>query len=175
MCFLKWFKKKTEFPVVEQRLIIPHPEEPPDYTRTLANINFVEVLEQWFEQWDVPVEHLEFWRLKIVAEITETIPYPAGTWEQDGIRHLTVRPEWLNPGVIAHEQAHNSYSLLTIEQREMFSITYNSLKATDPLIKLLYSKNTYGLTNDVEGHAEIYRYLGQSLPEILRVFYPRLF
>jgi hypothetical protein len=49
------------------------------------------------------------------------------------------------------------------------------LKSTDPLIKQLYSINTYGLGSDVEGHAEVYRYIGQQMPAQLKPFYPMLF
>lgn len=154
---------------------LPYPEEPPDYTRTMENTTFSEVLYAWFEKYHVPEQYREFWQSKIVATVTVDIPYPAGTWDQDGKRHLAVRPEWLNPGVIAHEQAHNSYALLTSGQKSAFSMVYNPLKNVDPLIKLLYSINRYGLTNDIEGHAEVYRYLGGSMPIQLKEFYPKLF
>ena len=161
--------------IFKPRLVIPHPEEPPDYTQMLENVSIASTLEKWFEVYQVPVEWWDFWRTQISIEVRPDIPYPAQTWEQDGIRRLAVRPEWLNPGIIAHEQAHNSYSLLTPEQKAEFAIIYAPLKNTDPLIKLLYSKNTYGLTNDVEGMAEIYRYLGDKVPEVLKPFYPKLF
>jgi hypothetical protein len=88
---------------------------------------------------------------------------------------MVIKPKWLNPGVIAHEQAHNSYALLTPAQKASFSTVYTPLKNTDPLIKLLYSKNAYGLTNDIEGHAEVYRYLGRQMPQQLVPYYPQLF
>jgi len=40
---------------------------------------------------------------------------------------------------------------------------------------LLYAKNPYGLTNDIEGHAEVYRYIGEKMPEQLKRYYPMLF
>jgi hypothetical protein len=88
---------------------------------------------------------------------------------------LAVKPPWLNAGVIAHEQAHNSYALLTAAQKAAFSAAYNPLINTDPLITFLYSHNPYGLSSDIEGHAELYRYLGDKMPAQLKQFYPRLF
>ena len=52
---------------------------------------------------------------------------------------------------------------------------YAPLKNSDPLIRLLYSKNAYGLTNDIEGHAEVYRYIGQWMPAQMKPYYPMLF
>ena len=154
---------------------LPHPEEKPDYSHNLSNTSFADVQNKWFEVYSVPMQYRQYWRDKIVATVTNNIAYPAGTWEQNGVRHLAVKPEWLNPGVIAHEQANNSYALLTAEQKKGFSETYSSLKNTDPLIRLLYSKNPYGLTNDIEGHAEVYRYLAEQMPQQLKRYYPKLF
>jgi len=158
-------------PVAEPPLVLPHPEEPPNYT--LMDLDYA--MSDWLDGWDVPIDHWDYWRNSIVINVTETIPYPAQAWEQDGIRHLDVRPEWVNPGVIAHEQAHNSYALLTNEGKAEFYAIYTPLITTDPVIKLLYSINTYGLTNIIEGHAEVYRYIGQYMPESLRKYYPKLF
>lgn len=168
MCF---FKK----PVKPVELIIPHPEQPPDYTKTMENTIYEDVLRQWFEEYKVPEKHQPYWYDKIVAEITMSIMYPAGTWEENGVRHLAVRPEWLNPGVIAHEQAHNSYALLNEDQKNSFTFLFTYLKDTDPLIKFLFSKNSYGLQNVVEGHAEVYRYLGEQMPLALKQYYPNLY
>jgi hypothetical protein len=154
---------------------LPHPEEKPDYSRNLENTSFISVMDKWFEIYSVPEQYRGFWQDRIAATVTVEISYPAGTWDQDGIRHLAVRPEWLNPGVIAHEQAHNSYALLTGSQKTEFSSIYSHLKETDSLIKLLYSINTYGLSNEIEGHAEVYRYLGEKMPEQLKKYYPKLF
>ena len=162
-------------PASTPALEIPHPEEQPDYSRNIHNISFPEVLHKWFTIYQVPEQYRTFWQHMIAVSVRTDISYPAGTWEQDGIRHLAVRPEWLNPGVIAHEQAHNSYALLTARQKADFSAVYGPLKVTSPLIKLLYSKNTYGLTNDIEGHAEVYRYLGEKMPAQLKPYYPKLF
>ena len=114
-------------------------------------------------------------KTKIEIKLDNTLPYPAGTYELNGIRHLNIKPEWVNPGVIAHEQAHNSYALLTSEQKTGFTATYTPLKTSNPLLVFLFSKNSYGLTNEIEGHAEIYRYLGAEMPQELKKYFPKLF
>ncbi|QNT75262.1 hypothetical protein [Dehalogenimonas etheniformans] len=167
-------------------LIITHPEEAMNPSATLANTNLAEIINKWLADWDVPAQHWEYWKTAIDIQVYETYPAflttsgmsqntPAGAWDADGKRHLAVKPQWLNPGVIAHEQAHNSYALLPPAQKVAFSSAYSLLKHTDPLIRLLYSKNQYGLTNDVEGHAEVYRYLGNQMPVELKMYYPLLF
>ncbi len=177
MCFdllKKLFGGETNLPPIQPQTL-PHPPEAPDYTKTVENADITQALNEWMVAYQVPEEYRTHWTSIIVIRVTDTISYPAQTWEVDGIRHLDIRPEWLNPGVIAHEQAHNSYALLTEEQRTEFSMVYNSLKNTDPYIKLLYSQNTYGLTNDIEGYAEIYRFIAEKLPSLLKSCYPKLF
>ena len=157
-------------------LVLAYPEEPPDYTKTLDNTDIDTALTDWMINYFVPTEYWWWWGGAIVISLTNNISYPAATYDgADGKRHLDVRPEYLNAGVIAHEQAHNSYSLMTDTQKVSFNSIYTPLKYSDPLIKLLYSKNTYGLTSDIEGHAEIYRYLGGKIPSALKTFYPKLF
>jgi hypothetical protein len=156
-------------------LSIPHPEEAPDYSKTIENTDLDSALNEWEINYAVPEMYREYWKTKISITLNDELPYPAATYKKDGVRYLTMRPAWVNPGVIAHEQAHNSYALLTEEQKAEFLAVYTPLKTTDPLIVLLYSKNSYGLTNDIEGHAEVYRYLGEKMPEELKRYYPRLF
>ena len=154
---------------------LPHPEELPDYAQTLENIDIDLVFEKWVIEWSVPSEYTDFWRNSIVITVTNDIAYPAQTWEENGKRHLDIKPEWLNPGVLAHEQAHNSYALLTDKEKADFALVYNAIRELDPMIKLLYSINTYGLSNDIEGHAEVYRYIGQQTANPLKKYYPKLF
>lgn len=149
---------------------LPYPEEKVNYTQTIDNIDVDTIINTWIINYFVPIEYREWWRNTIIITVTNEINYPAQTWGG----HLDIRPEYLNCGVIAHEQAHISYSLLTNEEKLEFSIIYNKEKSS-PLIKLLYSKNKYGLTNDIEGHAEVYRYLGGKMPETLKKYYPKLF
>jgi len=154
---------------------IPYPEEAPDHSKTIENTDLDAALDQWAEKYNVPVEHRDFWKTKIEIKLDAELAYPAATYASGGIRHLVIRPEYVNPGVIAHEQAHNSYALMTEEQKADFSKAYNPIKTTDPLIVLLYSQNKYGLTNNIEGHAELYRYLYDQMPDVLKQFYPKLF
>uniref|UniRef100_A0A6H1ZS30 Uncharacterized protein n=1 Tax=viral metagenome TaxID=1070528 RepID=A0A6H1ZS30_9ZZZZ len=182
-----WGKKSIEDNplVVEPLLVIPHPEEPPDYTRTVDNVETHIVLAEWLTLYEVPAEFWECWKSAIDIQVYEIYPaymlqwgvkqdWPSLAWESDGKRHIAIKPEYLNPGVLAHEQAHNSFALLTETQKSQFAYLYTPLKDTDPLIKLLYSINPYGLTSDVEAHAELYRFLGWDLPIELHEFYPKL-
>ena len=156
-------------------LSLPFPEEKPDYSQTVENVSITDSINKWLTKYSVPVEFHNFWRTKIKIYLDPDYQYPSGVWEEGGVRNMRIRPEFVNPGLIAHEQAHNSYSLLTDSERQLFSIAYAPLKKTDAYIKLLYRTNTYGLTNDVEAHAEIYRYIGpEKMPAVLRQYYPKL-
>ena len=152
---------------------LPHPEERPNYAQTIDNIDLDGVFSAWYESYGVPAEHRDYWRNHIAITIDDTLNYPACAWGLHDKRYLSVRPEWTNPGVIAHEQAHNSYDLLEYEQTISFKYDFASLIKRE--LKPLFSKHPYGLTSFVEAHAEIYRYLGQSMPQELKKFYPKLF
>jgi hypothetical protein len=191
MCFkkiLKLFKRQNpektsaagsvpaEIPVPETKpLTIPHPEEAADYSQTVENTNLSSAVEQWEEKYNVPEKFRVYWKTRIAIKLDANLSAPAVTYESQGIRQLSIRPEWVNPGVIAHEQAHNSYALLTKKQKAQFSTDYRRLKTSDSLIVFLFSRNPYGLTSDVEGHAEVYRFLCEEMPEGLKQYYPRLF
>jgi hypothetical protein len=162
------FKKKTSTP-----LTLSHPEELPDYSKTMNNTTTEGLLEAWFKGWKVSQQYQAWWLKEMNIVISLQYSYPACTFSET--RQLWIRPEWTNSGVVAHELAHVSYSLLTEEMKTNFSAVYTPLKNTDPLIRLLFSQNTYGLTNDVEGHAEVYRYLGEKMPEQLKQFFPKMF
>ena len=165
---------------------LPHPEEPMNPSATLANTNVDAIMTKWLQNWGVPSRYWDHWKTAIEMEVYDVYPAsitamgitqetPAGTWDAGGKRHMVIKPKWLNPGVIAHEQAHNSYALLSPSRKAEFASMHNSLKNNDPLIRLLYSRNAYGLSTDVEGHAEVYRYIGQQMPEQLKQYYPMLF
>jgi hypothetical protein len=176
--FISLFTKRRPVPVPAPAsepaaLVITHPEEPPDYSKTMNNTSTEGLLESWFKGWKVPQQYQTWWRNEMNIIISLQYSVPAATVSET--RQVWIRPEWTNPGVIAHELAHVSYSLLTEALKANFSAVYTPLKNTDPLIKLLYSQNTYGLNNDVEGHAEVYRYLGEKMPEQLKQYYPKLF
>jgi len=153
---------------------------------TLENTNLNVIINKWLVDWEVPKQYWDYWKTEIDIQVYNLFPAfivrkglsqkaPAGTWTEDGKRHMAIKRKWLNPGVMAHEQAHNSYALLNSSKRTAFATVYTPLKNTDPLIKLLYSKNAYGLTNLIEGHAEVYRYIGQHMPKQLKPYYPKLF
>ncbi len=155
--------------------MLPHPEEPPNFNQTVQNVNVEQFLDLWLQNWQVPQTYWDYWKTQIVITIDPTFSAPAGTYDgPDGKRHLVVRPEWLNPGVIAHEQAHNSYALLPHEDKCDFGYVLGTLKDHDQLVKYLFKINSYGLTNNIEAHAEIYRYIGEKMPNKIKRFYPKL-
>jgi len=169
MCWLGNLFKPKPLP-----LTIPHPEEAQNSQPVIDNISFYLVLERWFVEWGVPVEYQDFWRawpIAIVPNLTYYGNYyPALTW----VDRTEIDPTWANPGVLAHEMAHVSYSFLTITDIGQFDITYQEVKS-DALVELLESQNQYMKTNTLELHAEVYRYLGQKMPDRLKPFYPKLF
>lgn len=154
--------------------VIPHPEEPPNDRQTMDTIDIDGAIEKWMDDYGVPAEHRDFWKTKIAIKLDSDLRYPAAAQDYRGGRLVTIRPEFVNSGVIAHEQAHNSYALLSGRDKKAFSKEYSALKGTDPLIVKLYEVNGYGLTNDVEGHAELYRYLNEYMPRVLKKYYPGL-
>jgi hypothetical protein len=167
-------------------VFLPHPEEPLNPFTTASNIDINAVISRWLTDWEVPQAWWFHWRNAIDIQVYDVYPpfilamgvkpdTPVFTWSADGQRRVAIKPGWVNPGVIAHEQAHNSYSLLSPEQKSAFSALHVYLKNTNPLIKQLYSLNAFGLTSDIEGHAEVYRYIGQQMPEELKQYYPTLF
>jgi len=173
-------------PGTSQPLSLPHPEEPMNPAATIANMSVAAVINQWLTGWEVPRQHWDSWKTAIDIQVYDIYPAsiiamgmnqdtPAATWEAGGKRHLAIKPKWLNPGVIAHEQAHNSYAFLNSDLKANFAALYAALKERDQVLKLLFTMNRYGLTNDVEGHAEIYRYIGQQMPIQLKQYYPLLF
>ena len=181
MCFWKWFKKKETPPV----LVLPHPEELEDWTKTIENVSINGMLEQWITDWAVPQENVEHWKTAIGIEVYNEWPSnklawgitpttPAMSWEVGGKRYLACLARWFNTGVIAHEQAHNSYSLLSEEEKKTFQDTYTPLMTSDPLVKLMRKEHAYAGVSYVEAHAEVYRYLGQEMPVSLIPFYPKL-
>ena len=161
-----WFKKP---------LVLPYPEQKPDKKRTIANTDIEELFKDWCALYYIPVVYRKFWREQIDISLSVDIWYPAGTWEENGKRYLQMRPEWANVGVLAHEMAHCSYALLTMGQKAAFDNAFNVSLVGDALVMFLDKQNSYMNTNNVEGHAECYRFLGDQMPEELRAFYIKLF
>jgi hypothetical protein len=180
-----WFRKKPEEDRSKVKLEILHPEEPPNPGQKVANTSVDNIMIKWLTDWKVPAKHWNHWRAAILIKIYDswppdmvkdkTKPEPAAiAWEEKGKRHFASLAKWFNPGVIAHEQTHNSYALLSEKKKAEFSKVYTPLKTNDPLIMYLYSINGYGLQDDIEGHAEVYRYLGETMPAALKKYYPKL-
>jgi hypothetical protein len=153
---------------------LPHPEEPRNDNQTLENTNVSMFYEKWFTDWEVPEQYHLFWQLAIDVKLDVTIPYAAGVWADGNGVHLRCRPEYMNAGVLAHENAHNSYALLTPDEKLEFESVYGLEVENNELMVYLDSVNSYMNTTVVEAHAEVYRYLGQYMPESLKKFYQRL-
>ena len=173
-------------------LSIPHPEEPPDWDLTLHDVDVFGVINEWLQKWEVPTEYWSYWQTIIDMQVYDEYPdymirwgvqqdWASFTWFAEGKRHMAITPAWLNPGVVAHEQAHSSYDLLTEDEQFEFETTYIALYlANDPMTHLMdHCTNyiNYPIDNEpeqVETHAEVYRFLGQQMPESLKRFYPKL-
>lgn len=151
---------------------LPHEPEPRVESRTIAGVNINDVRESWFAGWNVPEEFRPYWRqFNIIVSLQYGPDVPAATSAETDT--MWIRPEWANPGVIAHELAHESYSLLSDGEKAAFSAELENLK-NDSRLVLLYSRIPYAKANVIEAHAEIYRYLGQQMPETLKKYYPKM-
>jgi hypothetical protein len=171
MCFRKIFHKHVPTP-----LELPHPEEPPDLTRTMENTTQRDVegtLYEWVHLWDT-VARPDYYLCFTKINLTPAIPAPAQSYDLgNGIRGIDILPQWLNSGVLAHEMAHGSYALLTEKEKASWPVDFARFQK-DPLIKLLIQQHPYALASAVEAHAEVYRYLGRQMPQDLQGYYPRL-
>lgn len=169
-------------------LELPHPEEPINPCQTAAGMVTAAAFLDWAYNWEMPAEsHIYLWDhmcIKLYDAWPNTIledhknlqpNTPAFSLIFDSKMYLHCLAAWYNPGVIAHEVAHFSWSLLSDAERLDFENLYTPLIKTDPYIKLLYSQNIYGLSSTIEGHAEVYRYIGQKMPAVLKKYYPKLF
>ncbi len=177
MCFSKLFgKPKTP--------MLPHPEEPINNNATIDNINpgdLIYIINKWFNDWKVPVESHPFWlsvKITLVPKLTilyngQFIQVPAATWPEE--KRMELDPQWANPGVLAHEFAHISYSMLKEGDKMAFESHYTTLLKTDPLLMILDAQNSYMNTSTIEDHADVYRYLGEQMPESLKQYFLKLF
>ena len=182
---LKLFRK----PVVIPPLALPHPEEQPNPTATVATVDVPYTIHKWLFDYAVPEDSWEFWQKSIDIRIYDKYPTgpgdfavtdpdiktPAFSWGSGGVRYIACLAPWLNSGVIAHEQAHNSYSMLSVDLTLQWVIDYKAILAVNPLVQLVQTLHPYFNTSDIEAHAEIYRYLGEQMPPALKIYYPRLF
>ena len=171
LAFIIGLFHKTPVKPVTLPLTLPHLPEPPDYSRTIGGVDVAALRASWFSQWGVPESSRSFWNDEVKLYISLQYPYAAATFSET--REIWLRPEWADPGVLAHEAAHISYALLTGDEKEDFKA---SLKASmeHSLVKLLARQIPYFHANAVEAHAEIYRYLGEQMPWFLRKYYPKL-
>ena len=152
-----------------QPLALPYPEEAPDYTRTITG---EELLRDFFTGYFIPEVYWNFWR-RVTIIVDKTLAYPAGMISET--KTLLLSPEYATPGILAHEFSHLSYSELNPNKIASFTAEYNSILQTNELLKFLYSQKPYMKTNIIEAHAEIFRYLGNKMPEQLKKYYPKLF
>lgn len=152
-------------------LSIPHPEEPQNIGATIGTVDIKQMVGKWLKDWGVPEIYYTFWLTKVEIKVMPECPYPAETLGQV----ISVKPEWTNPGVVAHEASHVSFSQLTITDKAQFEVAFDEVLKTDPLLKYLYSIKPNMSTNIIEAHADAYRYLGSQMPTILKPYYPKLF
>ncbi len=178
MCFKLFKFSKPKPPEI---LVLPYPEEQPDYSKDVLNTDIKRAISKWFMDYRIPVLYRAFWdgidaqldmTLFVISNTGQAILIPAATSAE--AMTLRIRPEWCNSGVIAHEFAHISYSQLTSMQKAEFVVLYAELKAGDKWIKLVNEQAPYSLINNIEGHADVYRYLGDAMPETLKEYYPKL-
>jgi len=149
--------------------VLPHPKEPVDYTRNMDNTSIHGIIVKWFIDWNVT--DTNYWIDEVDIKLDVSMQYPA--WSSAESRVIGIRPEHCTPGVIAHEAAHVSYGLLNIEEKMQFSSLYFSLKNSGIVAEVL-KQHPYAKSNDVEAHADIYRYASMSMPDVLKRFYPKL-
>jgi hypothetical protein len=169
---LKWildlFNRKPRF-------VIPHPEEPQNEDATSDNTDMATTREGWFLAWDVPIEHRLFWTTDVTIELSGQ---QSGTYIQPKIINLNFKQA--NPGVLAHEAAHVSYGLLSDLEKVAFEDAFIEAISVDGIVKYLYNlperwyMGTISGGFHIEGHADVYRFLGGMMPAELKRFYPRL-
>jgi hypothetical protein len=147
---------------------LPYPEEPPDFT---LNISGPQLLQLFFNKYFIPEEHWNFWR-SVTVVVDKTLSFPAGMVSET--KTLYLKPEYANAGILAHEFSHLSYALLNQDQKNNFVPDYARALQTDGFLKLLSSQNQYMKTSVVEAHAEIFRYIGNKMPDYLNKYYPKL-
>jgi hypothetical protein len=163
---------------------IPHPEEPKNPKATTATVFPYQVTSEWMKLWQVPKEFLEYWMTAIELHVYDAWPEeilkqwpgvvtsetPAYAIEEHGVRHLYCLAVWLNPGVVAHEQAHTAWALLD-DIKLIWNKDYQTF-LSDPIAALISAKISI---KPIENHAEIYRFLGEKMPKSLKKYYPKLF
>lgn len=143
-----------------------------DQSMTMESVRIAEVIENWLRTWKVPQRYHSFWLEECDIKLSLKYRAPAATIAQT--REIFVRPEWANPGIIAHEVCHIVWQFLSDSQRESFQKDLTDALKHDYLIRLAWQTKPYMQTNKIEAHADIYRYLGDRMPEALKSYYPKL-
>jgi hypothetical protein len=158
-------------PPIPQPLAIPHPEEPPDTNATVATTDMGKVLQDFFITYEVPEKFWSFWQtVKFVVD--PDYQYTAATSAQT--MTMWIQPQFANPGVMAHELCHVSWNMLTDAERIKFDWNFAESLVGDALVMLLDRQNSYMNTSNIEGHAELFRFLGNAMPAELFQYYPKL-
>ena len=98
-----------------QAMELPYPEEAPDYTYTITG---EELLQRFFNRYFIPEVYWNFWR-RVTIVVDKTLSYPAGMVSQT--KTLLLKPEYANPGILAHEFSHLSYYELNPNKKASFS------------------------------------------------------
>lgn len=182
---LSVFRPQPKPQPIPQTPSFSHPEEPVNPSQTVANTDIPAVITKWLTDWKVPVEYWDFWRSQIQIHIYDE-------WTQDVITKFGIQPGWLafatiedgkpalyckasyfNAGVVAHEMAHNTYYHLLDTDQVAFKGDYEELLHTDS--QLQYFATQRVPPNNIELHAEVYRFLGETTPAQLKHYYPKLF
>lgn len=164
MCLSNPFKRAKQ----TAPLTLPFPEEPRDPTANIATTSARGLLALWLLKYR-PADPA-FWQT-LDLSIVDTLDHPAETISE--LKQVRIQPSFASPGVLAHELAHISYSLLSEQEKVDFAMVADTVKS-DPLVALMLEQKPNARKNIIEKHADLYRFLGKQLPESLRAFYPAL-
>jgi hypothetical protein len=157
-------------------LAIPHPEEPMNPQATVDSVGIDAVRMEWLVKWLVPPDEWDYWKSIPIYVTEETYGYPAFASLGGGEAKLFINPKWANKGVLAHELSHVCYFLLLTPYEQLeFDKAFAESLVGDALVMLLDKENDYMNTSNIEGYAEVYRYLGERMPDSLKKYYPELF
>ena len=168
---------------------LPHPRESRNWCDNTANWvgdvsakpSIADVIGVWLTKWAVPQRYWHYWAAEIPIEVwTPTNPLGWESWYNStaaGIAFdasIYIKPEWISPGVIAHEAAHTVYKALSPLLTHEFISEFEAARKDGGLLAQLFNTNVGNMYNTLEIHAEVYRFLGQEMPKRLIKYYPTL-